>query len=225
MATNEITPTMTTSQVITNFNGPPTLTGTTPDSPGAPGSDLGPEGAVPGTSTDPIEGIGIEGEEVVWEGCYALRNFLGRLVILSALSLGWVALATYTWGLSDGRLGPLTAIAGIVLAGFWLSMGYRIMVARYGHSYRLTTRRLFVSTGFMRRRRDMMELLRVKDVFTRQSFLDRWLSLGTVVVVSSDTDMPTYYLAGVENPKHVMDLVWHHARAERDQRSVKIESV
>ena len=28
------------------------------------------------------------------------------------------------------------------------------------------------------------ELLRIKDVFTRQTLIDRWLSLGTVVVVS-----------------------------------------
>ena len=93
---------------------------------------------------------------------------------------------------------------------------YRIIKAGYGHYYRLTTRRLFVSTGLMHRRRDQMELLRVKDVFTRQTLVERWLSLGTVVVVSNEKELPTFYLAGVNDPKRVMDLVWHCARAERE---------
>jgi membrane protein YdbS with pleckstrin-like domain len=107
----------------------------------------------------------------------------------------------------------------------WLTLLYRILQARYGHHYRLTTRRLFVSTGLFRRRRDMMELLRVKDVFTQQTLVQRWLSLGTVVVVSSDHELPTFYLPGLDDPKRAMDLIWHHARAERDRRSVKVESV
>ncbi len=98
--------------------------------------------------------------------------------------------------------------------------------AHYSHYYRLTNRRLFVSTGVFNRRRDMMELLRVKDVFTRQqSLAERWLGLGTVVVEPNDKSLPTFYLAGVDDPKEVMDLIWHHARAERDHRSVKIDSV
>jgi len=90
----------------------------------------------------------------------------------------------------------------------------------------LTNRRLFVSTGIIHRRLDMMELMRIKDVFTRQqSLLERGLGLGTVVVVPSEKEIPTFYLAGVDDPQEVMDLVWHHTRAERDQRSVKVDSV
>ena len=59
----------------------------------------------------------------------------------------------------------------------------------------------------MHRRRDQMELLRVKDVFTRQSLTERWLMLGTVVIVPDDRDLPTFYLAGVRDPKQVMDAL------------------
>ena len=71
----------------------------------------------------------------------------------------------------------------------------------------------------------MMELLSVKDVFTRQTLIERWLSLGTVVVVSSERDLPVFYVTGVQDPKEVMDLIWHHARSERDHRSVKVDHV
>ncbi len=71
-----------------------------------------------------------------------------------------------------------------------------------------------------------MELLTVKDVFTRQqSLLERWLSLGTVVVVPTQKDAPTFYVTGVDDPKEVMDLIWHHARSERDVRTVKVDEV
>ena len=72
---------------------------------------------------------------------------------------------------------------------------------------------------------DMLELLRVKDVFTRQTWVERLLGVGTVVVLTSDDALPTFYLTGGSDPKKLQDLVWHYARAERDRRSVKVEEV
>lgn len=234
MAANQSTSALVTSQDTTTINGVPPV-------PELQGNALyPPAGPMPaGTRSEAVEatggqapansqdGVGIEGEEVVWEAAYAMKNFLGRITARALLTLGWIALAIYTWGYhtSSGGLVAVTVVAGVVLAGLWLALGYRILQARFGHHYRLTTRRLFVSSGLMRRRRDMLELLRVKDVFTRQTLVERWLSLGTVVVVSSDHDLPAFYLTGVNDPKGVMDLVWHHARSERDRRSVKVESV
>jgi len=222
MAANEPAPIMSTSQVTTSFDGPPTLADAVPGDglsrPNGPGFPAAP-------ATNPALGEGIEGEEVVWEAQYAMKNFAGRLAIRTLLTVGWLALAVATWGYDYGNLTILTVIAGIILAASWLSLICRIIQARFGHHYRLSTRRLFVSTGLMRRRRDMMELLKVKDVFTKQTLFERWLSLGTVVVVSSDRDLPTFYVTGVDDPKRVMDLIWHHARAERDRRSVKVEQV
>ena len=102
---------------------------------------------------------------------------------------------------------------------YWAMLVVRIVQAQYGHYYRLTNRRLFVSTGLMRRRRDQMELLRARTFYTRQTLVERWLSLGTVVVVSTEPQMPIFYITGVSDPKEVMDLVWHYARAERDLRA------
>lgn len=179
-----------------------------------------------GESTDPTAGTGVEGEVVVWESTYSKRNFIGRGLVRIVLSLGWVALASYTWGMGNERLaGPTWVVGGVVLI-LWVAMFLRMFQAQYSHSYRLTNRRLFVSTGIIHRRRDMMELMRIKDVFTRQqSLLERLLGLGTVVVVPNEKEIPTYYLTGVDDPQEVMDLIWHHARAERDQRSMKVEEV
>jgi len=167
---------------------------------------------------------GVVGEEVVWEARYSMKNFIGRIALRSFLTVGWIALAIYTWNYNED-IAPLTIIVGIILLAVWMALIFRIMQARYGHYYRLTTKRLFVSTGLMRRRRDQMELLYIKDVFTNQTLVQRWLSLGTVVVVSKEAVLQTCYLPGVDNPKRVMDLIWHCARAERDGRSVEINQL
>jgi len=179
-----------------------------------------------GENTDPTAGVGVEGEVVAWEATYSKRNFIGRGLLRVALTIGWVALAAYTWGMGHERLAYLAWIAGGVVLVLWIAMFARMLQAQYSHLYQLTNRRLFVSTGIIHRRRDMLELMRVKDVFTRQqSLLERALGLGTVVVVPNEKEIPTFYLTGVDDPQEVMDLIWHHARAERDQRSVKVEAV
>lgn len=173
----------------------------------------------------PAGGTGIEGETIVWEAGYSLWNFVGRLTARVLLTLAWLGFAVYTWGMGHRDMKVLAVVSGVVLGVLWLALILRIVQACYGHHYRLTTRRLFVSTGLMRRRRDQLELLRVEDVYTRQSLFNRWLGLGTVVVVSSEHSLPSVAMPGVEDPKRVMDLVWHHARAERDQRSVKVQEI
>jgi membrane protein YdbS with pleckstrin-like domain len=179
-----------------------------------------------GQNTDPMAGTGTEGEVEIWQARYSQRNFIGRIAFRLILTVAVLALAVYTWGMNHVALGYVTWASLAVVALLWLALGYRMIQAYFSHFYRLTNRRLFVSVGVVNRRRDMMELLRVKDVFARQqSLLDRWLGLGTVVVVPGEKELPTFYLTGVNDPKQVMDLIWHHARAERDQRSVKVDDI
>lgn len=177
-------------------------------------------------SSDPAAGAGVEGELTVWEARYSNRNFIGRGVVRLLLTIALGGLAYSTWGAGHVDLAVPTYVGAAVVAVLWIALIWRMIQAHYSHYYRLTNRRLFVSTGVFNRRRDMMELLRVKDVFTRQQSLwERWLSLGTVVVVPTEKELPTFYLAGVGDPKGVMDLIWHHARAERDHRTVMVDSV
>ncbi len=177
-------------------------------------------------STDPIAGIGAEGEIDVWEARYSSRNFIGRFALRIIISIAWIVGAVYTWGYNhDGFAIPMV-VAGIVVLILWLVLLGRVIQARFGHHYRLTTRRLFVSKGVFRHERDQMELLRVQDVLTRQqSLMERILGLGTVIVVPSDKRLPTLHVLGVDDPKGIMDLIWHHARAEQDQRNVRVESL
>jgi hypothetical protein len=70
-----------------------------------------------------------------------------------------------------------------------------------------------------------MELLRVQDVYVQENLFGRIMRVGTVAVVSTEPELPLVYLSGVNDPKSVMDLIWHHARSERDRRSVKVDQI
>jgi hypothetical protein len=241
MADNRATPLQTTDTISTLEVGPSAVPVPIPEPAPNPNSQS-PYGAkVPdptgtsaseihheqqGTSTDPVNGLGMEGEEDVWTARYSMRNFLGRAVVLTALTIAWIALAIHTWGYNHPGMATPTWIATAVLAYLWLSLFFQMARAWLGHYYRLTTRRLFLSTGITSRARDQLELLRVQDIFILQtSLLQRWLNLGTVVVVSSQKSLPNFHLLGVTEPKQLQDLIWHHARAEQDQRNVRVEQI
>jgi len=170
-------------------------------------------------------GVGVEGEVVEWEGRYSMKNFIGRLLGMAILSGLWLWLGYEVWFGSRENLQILAFATGGVLGLMWLGLLLQIVRARFGHAYQLTNRRLFVSTGILRRRRDQMELLRVQDVYVQENLVGRIVRVGTVAVVSTEPHFPLLYLAGVSDPKRVMDLVWHHARAERDRRSVKVDQI
>lgn len=175
---------------------------------------------------------GIEGEETVWEGHYSGRNFIGRMLFGGLLVLGWILLAFDGWhspasqdGQSGGGWSFWTIALGLVVLGYWANLGYRYFRAYRGHHYRLTNRRLFITTGFFHRRVDQLELIRIKDVYIQQSMVGDWLGIGNVVVISSEQTLPKAYLLGIDQPRRVMDLVWHYMRLEQMQKTERVNPV
>lgn len=171
---------------------------------------------------------GLQEEVPVWNGRYSLKNFIGRTIFRGVLTLGWIALAIYTWGANHGyeHLPRVAWILGGLLLLSWLFLAWRVILTRLSYFFELTTKRLFIATGVFHRRRDQVELLRIDDLYVKQPTLfHRIFDFGTVVVESSEEKLPISYLAGVDHPHDLMDLIWHHARTERDLHSVKVDEV
>lgn len=233
MLNEQITTTDPTVLAATAINIPPPQpppAQTTPQAaPETAAPAVAPVTAPPQALVTPNQGIGVEGEFNVWEGRYSMKNFIGRFLFRMVLTIAWIALAIYVWGGTTARtqmMGFVTIATGIVLLAFWLYLLWQVLVARMSHHYRLTNRRLFVSTGIFDRRRDQVELLNVKDLYIRQpSLFHRWSGVGTIVIESSEQKLPITYLTGVDDPKEVMDLVWHCARSEREGKAVQVERV
>src|SRR5689334_8853452 len=128
MADTDATPILTTNQ-ITTTDLVETPVGPPPEAGAAPPGTM--PGAAPGEHTDITadtkEGVGIEGEMVVWEARYSMRNFIGRLILGALFAGGWIAMAIYAWGFehTDNSLAMLTILLGLIPLFYWLNLAYR----------------------------------------------------------------------------------------------------
>jgi Bacterial PH domain len=195
--------------------------------PGAAGAVIQP--VAPERDEAAVQGPGIEGEETIWEGHYSGRNFIGRMIFGGILVAFWVALFFYTWRTTQGNQASgwsfWTILAGLIVLAYGANLGYRYFRAYRGHHYRLTNRRLFVTTGFFHRRVDQLELLRIKDIYIQQSMIGDWLGIGNLVLITSEQTLPKAYLLGIDDPRRIMDLVWHHMRLEQSRKTERINPV
>ena len=194
-----------------------------PDVPASASARVSDAEAARGARDAPSDGIG--GEYQVWEARYSPWNFLVRSIAAALLTAIWAVLAFDVWALERSDYRFLATLLGFATLAFWAYLGFRMLRAYQSHHYRLTTRRLFVSSGFFRRRVDQIELIRIKDLYVQQTMINHWLDVGTVVVVSSEQTLPRAALVGINRPQLVMDLIWQHTRREQDRKTTTIEQV
>jgi membrane protein YdbS with pleckstrin-like domain len=164
--------------------------------------------------TPPIIPASENGEEVdvAWRGWSPLAvvpSTLG-LAALTALTL-WVVRP-----LIPARVGPV-AVEGPLAAAWLLQLvrgAYRLMA----YNYRLTTRRLFRERGRLYRPEPPIDLATVIAVETAQNRLERWLGIGTVLVVPEDAtpQVPGIEFIGVRRPKALADLIDAAAKAAHE---------
>lgn len=141
------------------------------------------------------------------------ENF-GGLLLGGALVLGGLIL-----GVAGGQFwlrmaGWILALAGVVLAG-WSWLQTRTI------RYRLTTERLFITTGLIGRRQNEMELFRIKDVAFSQTIGQRMLGLGTVRVISTDDSAPDISITGISEAEKLKDVLREHYRAARRREGMR----
>jgi uncharacterized membrane protein YdbT with pleckstrin-like domain len=156
-----------------------------------------------------------EEEQELWRGHPHWKDFLD----LVCTALLWTLVGTIfaVMGGSTTRWGVM-----IVTASAWAYVVLRIAYGMLNYHYRLTTERLFVSTGVFSKTIDQLELVRVDDVRIRKSLVERIVGLGTVEIISTDASHTETILRGIEDPERLADMVRHHMRQLR-QQSVYVE--
>jgi uncharacterized membrane protein YdbT with pleckstrin-like domain len=81
--------------------------------------------------------------------------------------------------------------------------------------YRVTNQRVLVEQGVFSKTVDEIDLRYVDDSTFSQSLVERILGIGSVTLMSSDTNTPRYVLRSIRDPRGVREMI----RAEAYQSS------
>jgi membrane protein YdbS with pleckstrin-like domain len=157
-------------------------------------------------------------EEDLWSGTFSPQAMVGSAAGLAVLTVLVLIGGTFAGPPGLGAAG----IGALLLWAVWAAvLFYRRMTVHY----RLSTFRLFHESGLLNRKRDRIEVIDINDVTLTQGFIERMFNVGTIHIDSSDQSHPDFDMPGIDNVRHVADLIDNTRRAERQRRAVFMENV
>jgi membrane protein YdbS with pleckstrin-like domain len=159
-------------------------------------------------------------EVELWSDSYSPKELLLPFVVLDVLLIAAIVAVV---ALANRDEVWLYLILGAAL--LYGSLGLFLVYKRLSLRYRLTTYRFFHERGLLARQSDRIEVIDIDDVTVQQTFIERIVGIGTVVIQSSDRTNPTLRLPAIDNVKVVADLIDATCRAERQRRAIHIEAV
>ncbi|HZK79863.1 MAG TPA: PH domain-containing protein, partial [Humisphaera sp.] len=86
--------------------------------------------------------------------------------------------------------------------------------------YRVTNYRIDYERGLIGKDIDTLELWHVEDIQFHQTYRDRFLAMGTIVVISHDLTTPRLVMHSLPNSRHLFDQLKQRIIAVKRQRGV-----
>jgi uncharacterized membrane protein YdbT with pleckstrin-like domain len=140
-----------------------------------------------------------QGERALYEGRPSWR----ALMTFYVLGIGLAVLVIVVLGLLADEMALAVAIAAVI-AGLTLLIGF---LRRVGTKYLLTTQRLRISRGIVRKNVQETRLDRVQNVNYSQGVLDRMLGVGTVDFDTAGSDDSEFRFEWINSPESVVRAV------------------
>jgi len=159
-------------------------------------------------------------EREVWEGRYSPKAMMGAWVLTVLVTLVLLIVAVLY-----REHGWVLIVAAVAIPLLWLYQLARLAYRRMSVRYRLTNQRLIHESGILTRTTDRIETIDMDDITFAQTFFERFMGVGTVIISSSDRSHPELRLVGIEEVKQVADQMDDVRRAERRRRGLHIESI
>jgi uncharacterized membrane protein YdbT with pleckstrin-like domain len=148
-----------------------------------------------------------QNERELYEGRPSWR----ALMSFYAIGIGVAVAVVVILGFLADNMGTAIVIAAVI-AGLTLVIGY---VRRIGTKYLITTQRLRISRGILRKKVQETRLERVQNVNYQQGVLDRLLGVGTVDFDTAGTDDSEFRFEWVNGPEAVVHAVDHAVEEAR----------
>jgi uncharacterized membrane protein YdbT with pleckstrin-like domain len=148
------------------------------------------------------------GEEIVFEGHPSWRGVLSFYLKGLGIALAIGAIAWLASGAALGAGAFAVVMAIVILVG---------LVIRTATDYVISSERLHIRTGILRKHVQQTSIDRVQNVNTDQSVLDRVLRVGQVDFDTAGTDDSDFTFHGVSSPENVVAAVDRARRAQTRQ--------
>jgi len=81
--------------------------------------------------------------------------------------------------------------------------------------YQVTERRMIVEWGIFTKKREEIQLYRIRDISLKRNLLERMLKFGDITIFSTDTTTPAYTLRNIRDSIAVTDLLSQAAENAR----------
>ena len=158
-------------------------------------------------------------EEDLWQGRASWKSIYPSLMLWLLITLAVVIGIGVISGWKKYTLWS-AEVCGVYLLYVLGRHVYRV----WSVSYKLSTQRLFIRRGILTQTVDQTELMRVDDVKTRQTLIERMLRIGLVEVMSSDRSDTSLFLRHIEDPETVAEHIRKHTRLLQ-RRTLFMESL
>ncbi|HEV7767168.1 MAG TPA: PH domain-containing protein [Thermoanaerobaculia bacterium] len=160
-------------------------------------------------------------EETLWQGTPSITLLLGHF---AGIVLVLVAVPLLALFFASTMPDDLERASGMRSFGWWATaiivfaqlIALAVAWIRLRSTmYRVTNQRVLVEQGVFSKTVDEIDLRYVDDSTFTQTFFDRILGIGSVTLMSSDTNTPRYVLRSIKDPRGVREMI----RAEAYQSS------
>ena len=148
------------------------------------------------------------GEEIVFEGHPSWRGILSFYIRGLAVAL---VIGAILWFAVSNAVG---VVAFAVIMGLDVLAG---LIKRVATRYVISTERLNIRTGILSKHVQQTSIVRVQNVNTEQTPVDRILRVGSVDFDTAGTDDSDFTFRGVSNPAAIVAAVDRAQRAHRHE--------
>ena len=188
-------------------------------------SDPSRNAATTPASAAPIAGASAEAphrpaddtEKVYYEGSPMIRGEIASMFLWTLLGAALIA-APILWRIFKGHGPHWIAWLVCIALGLFLLLIPVLVVKQF--RYRISNYRIDFERGLLGKKIETMELWHVDDIEFEQSFFDRVMGVGKIVVFSNDKTTPKLELKGLPNPRPLFESLKQRVIAVKRQRGV-----
>lgn len=148
-------------------------------------------------------------EQIVWEGSQSQVLNFGIFISMGIVSLVILVLSLMFF--------PLAAVL-VVIPLIYIFIKWMVVK---NHRYKVTTERIFYTTGIFSKKTEVLELYRVRDVDMYEPFWQRLFKLGNVALTTSDKTSMNFLLKAVPRPGELMNNIRKNVEQRRDVKRVR----